>query len=468
MSESDRAKHLLQEIINAIENISITGSGGGLTDTELRATPVPVSTPSDPFGANSDAAVAAGAEGSIQAKLRRATQGIEDLKSLIVLASGDNNIGNVDIASRVLEGNKSVTSATTLFSVDMLGYVSIVVQVTSAGTTCTITYEGSNDGVTWVAVPLYDMASTTGTPATTSTTAGLRGCPVPYRYFRARVSTYGSGTVTAYYLATALPFNGSARPANLGGQTLATLTNITNWGNIVDNAAFTDGTTRLLPPGYILDETAGTALTENDAAAARIDAKRAQVMVIEDVSTRGASNRLAITARLAALIEGPTATDAAIAASPVTIGGRASDSVPSAMSADGDVVNIWAGRRGETIAALEPKAFGGLSLYRTIDLDETEEDVKTTAGTLYGWYIFNAAATTRYVKIYNATAANVTVGSTTPVLTIPIPAGSAANVEFTNGIAFSTAICIAATTGVADADTGAPAANDVIMNVFYK
>ena len=138
------------------------------------------------------------------------------------------------------------------------------------------------------------------------------------------------------------------------------------------------------------------------------------------------------------------------------------------MSADGDVVNIWAGRRGETIAALEPKAFGGLSLYRTIDLDETEEDVKTTAGTLYGWYIFNAAATTRYVKIYNATAANVTVGSTTPALTIPIPAGSAANVEFTNGIGFSTAICIAATTGVADSDTGAPAANDVIMNVFYK
>ena len=125
MSESDRAKHLLQEIINAIEN---NGASSGLTDSELRASPVPVSTPTDPFGANSDAAVAAGAEGSIQAKLRRATQGIEDLKSLIVLAAGDNNIGNVDIASRVLEGNNSVTSATTLFSVDMLGYVSIVVR----------------------------------------------------------------------------------------------------------------------------------------------------------------------------------------------------------------------------------------------------------------------------------------------------------------------------------------------------
>jgi hypothetical protein len=69
--------------------------------------------------------------------------------------------------------------------------------------------------------------------------------------------------------------------------TVTAVTNITNWGNIVDNAAFTDGTTRLMPGAYIFDEVAGTALTENDAAAARIDSKRAQVMVVEDATTRG-------------------------------------------------------------------------------------------------------------------------------------------------------------------------------------
>lgn len=56
---------------------------------------------------------------------------------------------------------------------------------------------------------------------------------------------------------------------------------------VVDNTAFTDGTTGVLPAGYILDETPGTALSENDAAAARIDSKRAQVFVIEDETTRG-------------------------------------------------------------------------------------------------------------------------------------------------------------------------------------
>ena len=56
---------------------------------------------------------------------------------------------------------------------------------------------------------------------------------------------------------------------------------------IVDNAAFTDGTTSIGMAGYIFDETAGTALTENDGAAARIDSKRAQVIAIEDATTRG-------------------------------------------------------------------------------------------------------------------------------------------------------------------------------------
>src|SRR5450759_3716649 len=53
-------------------------------------------------------------------------------------------------------------------------------------------------------------------------------------------------------------------------------------GTLLDNAAFVDGTTPVTPVGYVFDETAGTALTENDTAAARIDVKRAQIGVIED------------------------------------------------------------------------------------------------------------------------------------------------------------------------------------------
>jgi hypothetical protein len=56
--------------------------------------------PADPFGANADAAVAAGATGSFSAKFRRMTQGLEDLKTLIVLAAGTNLIGKVSSADR--------------------------------------------------------------------------------------------------------------------------------------------------------------------------------------------------------------------------------------------------------------------------------------------------------------------------------------------------------------------------------
>lgn len=120
----------------------------------------------------------------------------------------------------------------------------------------------------------------------------------------------------------------------------------------------------------------------------------------------------------------------------------------------------------------QPHTAGGYSVFRSLDIDETEEEVKASAGQVYGWYIFNAVASIRYVKFYNATAANVTVGTTTPVLTLPVPTSSTNGVGFAfntaMGIAFDTAISVACTTGLADNDVGAPGTNDVVIQVFYK
>lgn len=69
--------------------------------------------PADPFGANADAIVAAGAAGSIQAKLRRLTQGVEDLKTAVVLAAGTNAIGKLAANSGVDIGDVDVTSVPT-------------------------------------------------------------------------------------------------------------------------------------------------------------------------------------------------------------------------------------------------------------------------------------------------------------------------------------------------------------------
>jgi len=88
---------------------------------------------------------------------------------------------------------------TVLFTTSMLNYESITVQVTSAGTLCTITYETSDDGVSnWVSTSGL-VAGNTGQNllSTTSTAAGMSQFARKGLYFRARVSTYGSGsTVT--------------------------------------------------------------------------------------------------------------------------------------------------------------------------------------------------------------------------------------------------------------------------------
>jgi hypothetical protein len=117
--------------------------------------------------------------------------------------------------------------------------------------------------------------------------------------------------------------------------------------------------------------------------------------------------------------------------------------------------------------SLQPATSGGSLIYRNIDLDETGILVVAGAHQVYGYYLFNAAASVRYIKFYNKATAP-TVGSDTPVMTYPLPAGAAANVAFPNGVAFSLGIGVGATTGLADNSTGAPATSDVVVNVNYK
>lgn len=92
--------------------------------------------------------------------------------------------------------------------------------------------------------------------------------------------------------------------------------------------------------------------------------------------------------------------------------------------------------------------------------------VKASAGTLWNISASNINAAVRYLKLYNSTT--VTVGTTTPVLTIAIPAGGFVNIAGgANGIRFATGICLGITTGNTDADTGAVAANEIKVVTTY-
>ncbi len=118
--------------------------------------------------------------------------------------------------------------ATVLFTTSMLNYESITVQVTSAGTSCTIIYEASEDGVTWQVVSGL-TASSVGASANTTTSTALTILQFPRKasFFRARVSTYGSGTVSVVGTLSKVPvahlglvfIGGSAASEGGGGGT---------------------------------------------------------------------------------------------------------------------------------------------------------------------------------------------------------------------------------------------------------
>ena len=87
---------------------------------------------------------------------------------------------------------------TVLFTTSMLNYESITVQVTSAGTSCTVTYETSDDNSNWISTSGLSFTNT-GSSALATTSSAVGGIQFTRKglYFRARVSAYGSGTVTA-------------------------------------------------------------------------------------------------------------------------------------------------------------------------------------------------------------------------------------------------------------------------------
>lgn len=184
-----------------------------------------------------------------------------------------------------------------------------------------------------------------------------------------------------------------------------------------DNGGFTDGTTKVWPAGFIFDEVAGTALTENDVAAARIDSKRATIIAIEDATTRG--QRLAVSAA------------------------------------------------GAASAILKPATSGGHTTFHLVSAGTTNAtSVKGSAGQLYGWFIYNSNTSARKVAFHN-TSGTPTAGASI-FFSLVIPPSSGANVFSDIGIAFSSGIGITTVTGIADSDSAAVASNDLVINLFYS
>lgn len=153
-------------------------------------------------------------------------------------------------------------------------------------------------------------------------------------------------------------------------------------------------------------------------------------------------------------------------------GGAAADtaSVVAAADASASVFGLVVTSRNQT--------FNGATWDRTVKPNATSRilsaaastnatSAKAAAGNLHTVHGYNAAAAVRYLKFYNKASAP-TVGTDTPVMTLAIGASQTFRFDF-GGHYFSTGIAYALTTGVADADTGALTAADILgLSITYS
>lgn len=94
--------------------------------------------------------------------------------------------------------------------------------------------------------------------------------------------------------------------------------------------------------------------------------------------------------------------------------------------------------------------------------------VKASAGRVHMLNVSNLTAAAKFLKLYNLAVAP-TVGTSVPFMVIPIQANTTLPVVHSDiGVYFSTGIAYAITGAVADSDTTAIGANEVLVNMIYQ
>ncbi len=138
---------------------------------------------------------------------------------------------------------------------------------------------------------------------------------------------------------------------------------------------------------------------------------------------------------------------------------------------DVDVTSISAGSNLVGDVGIQPRTTNGFDTFMASGSDgssilvATAQAAKAAAGKVFGYYIYNPESAVTFVHFYNTAQGSVTVGTTNPLFTLPIPPTSAANLMSEIGITFGTAITVAATT-TAGGNT-APATG-VSLTLWYK
>lgn len=148
------------------------------------------------------------------------------------------------------------------------------------------------------------------------------------------------------------------------------------------------------------------------------------------------------------------------------------DDLGTLTPADNDNVQLRTDSEGALWATLKPQPTEGLSTMNATSSDgataltNSAQVIKASAGTLYGYYIYNPNSSAQFVQFYNTAAASVTVGTTNPLFMLTIPATSAANLSLPVPIVFTNAGWSWAATSTAGGNGAPTTALDAVA--WYK
>ena len=215
------------------------------------------------------------------------------------LAPSTNHIGNVfidDVADGTVVSG-SVTAAGPVVSSALAGFGGGTFHVTSAGTGCTITYEQSNDGVVWVPMPAISASSATNNVTTSSSSAGMYAFASSAGHVRARVSTYGSGTVVVVLVLKRRPLNVSG--TSLAGSTAA-IGSVVATGTLNGGIGYTDSVAALAASATFTGTGRGNGLNQYSLFVATAFADVAGTLFIDQSLDSGATYQPVASAVVAA------------------------------------------------------------------------------------------------------------------------------------------------------------------------
>lgn len=130
--------------------------------------------------------------------------------------------------------------------------------------------------------------------------------------------------------------------------------------------------------------------------------------------------------------QGQVAADAPVAGKPVRVAGRASDAIPTAVSADGDTVDAWHGRRGDYVARLVDDSGDSVN-DNTLNAVKVAVVTGSVSGTEYSEGSTQTAITGT-AMLFEGTSDVVRVPSATNPLPVHVQSGSAAATQYDEGV----------------------------------